>query len=125
MAVKHAQGARNGRGARILHLALGHNLTHTVVTRRSHTLVTGGLYRFVRHPLYDSAAVLAVLAVATSMTMANRFVLLTGALVFLLLAVRPRTEEDKRLARLGDAYRASRSRTGHFVPKIPGGVTSR
>jgi protein-S-isoprenylcysteine O-methyltransferase Ste14 len=103
-------------------LALGHNLTHTVVTRRSHTLVTGGLYRFVRHPLYDSAA---VLAVATSMTMANRFVLLTGALVFLLLAVRPRTEEDKLLARLGDAYRASRSRTGHFVPKITGGVTSR
>src|SRR4029434_10784679 len=85
MAVKHAQGARNGRGARILHPRAGAHLTHTVVTRRSHTLVTGGLYRFVRHPLYCSAAVLAVLAVATSMTMANRFVLLTGALVFLLL----------------------------------------
>ena len=64
--------------------ALGPDLTDTVVTRRSHTLVTRGPYRFVRHPFYDSAA---VLAVATSLMMANWFVLLTGVSVFLLLAV--------------------------------------
>jgi protein-S-isoprenylcysteine O-methyltransferase Ste14 len=95
--------------------ALGSNLTDTVVTRRSHTLVTQGPYRFVRHPFYDSAA---VLAVATSMMMANWFVLLTGGLVFLLLAVRSRTEEDKLLARFGDSYGAYQSRTGRFLPKI-------
>ena len=94
---------------------LGPNLTDTVVTRRSHTLVTRGPYRFVRHPFYDSAA---VLAVATSLMMANWFVLVTGALVFLLLAVRSRTEEDLLLARFGDAYRAYRSRTGRFVPRM-------
>ena len=94
---------------------LGPNLTDTVVTRRSHTLVTRGPYRFIRHPFYDSAA---VLVVATSLMMANWFVLLTGALVFVLLAVRSRTEEDQLLARFGDSYRAFRSRTGRFLPRM-------
>ena len=97
--------------------ALGPNLTDTVVTRRSHTLVTRGPYRFVRHPFYDSAA---VLAVATSMMMANWFVLLTGALVFLLLAARSRTEEDQLFARFGEPYRAYRTRTGRFLPRLSG-----
>ena len=33
--------------------SLGKNLTDTVVTRREHTLVTWGPYRWVRHPFYD------------------------------------------------------------------------
>jgi protein-S-isoprenylcysteine O-methyltransferase Ste14 len=102
--------------------ALGPNLTDTVVTRRSHTLVTRGPYRFVRHPFYDSAA---VLAVATSMMMANWFVLLAGLLVFLLLAVRSRTEEDMLLARFGESYQTYQSQTGRFVPRITGGATTR
>jgi protein-S-isoprenylcysteine O-methyltransferase Ste14 len=32
--------------------SLGKNLTDTVVTRRDHTLVTHGPYRWVRHPFY-------------------------------------------------------------------------
>ena len=32
--------------------SLGTNLTDTVVTRKDHTLVTSGPYRFVRHPFY-------------------------------------------------------------------------
>jgi protein-S-isoprenylcysteine O-methyltransferase Ste14 len=95
--------------------ALGPNLTNTVVTRRSHTLVTRGPYRFIRHPLYDAAA---VLAVAMSLMMANWFILVTGASAVVLLAVRSRTEEDKLLARFGDSYRAYCSQTGRFVPKI-------
>ena len=44
------------------------NLTDTVVTRKEHTLVTSGPYRWVRHPFY-SAFGLAVLA--NSVTAAN------------------------------------------------------
>lgn len=47
---------------------LGKNLTDTVVTRRQHTLVVKGPYRFVRHPFYDAVA-LAV--VANSLAAAN------------------------------------------------------
>jgi isoprenylcysteine carboxyl methyltransferase (ICMT) family protein YpbQ len=34
--------------------SLGKNLTDTVVTRREHTLVTHGPYRWVRHPILDA-----------------------------------------------------------------------
>jgi protein-S-isoprenylcysteine O-methyltransferase Ste14 len=101
---------------------LGPNLTDTVVTRRSHTLVTRGPYRFVRHPFYDSAA---VLVAATSMMMANWFMLVAGALVCLLLAVRSRIEEDQLFARFGEPYRAYRTRTGRFLPRLSGGATER
>jgi protein-S-isoprenylcysteine O-methyltransferase Ste14 len=94
---------------------LGTNLTDTVVTRRAHTLVTHGAYRWVRHPFYDAVA---LLIVAIALLAANWFVLVTGAVVFVLLAVRSRTEEAKLLARFGEPYRAYRQRTGRFVPRL-------
>lgn len=94
---------------------LGTNLTDTVVTRREHALVTSGPYRWVRHPFYDSVA---LLVLATSLMAANWFLLLTGGLVFVLMIVRTRTEEEKLQARFGDSYRAYRDRTGRYVPRI-------
>ena len=93
---------------------LGTNLTDTVVTRRAHALVTGGPYRWVRHPFYDSVA---LLVLAYALMAANWFLLLTGGLAFVLMIVRTRTEEEKLLARFGDSYRAYRDRTGRFLPK--------
>jgi len=94
---------------------VGTNLTDTVVTRRAHTVVTHGPYRWVRHPFYDAMALL-ILAIA--LIVANWFVLVTGAVVFGLLAVRSRTEEANLLARFGEPYRAYRQTTGRFVPKL-------
>jgi protein-S-isoprenylcysteine O-methyltransferase Ste14 len=93
---------------------LGKNLTDTVVTRQKHTLVIHGPYRWVRHPFYDSAA---LLMVAVSLIAANWFLLLTGGLAFVLLVVRTRTEEEKLLARFGEPYRAYMKRTGRFLPR--------
>jgi protein-S-isoprenylcysteine O-methyltransferase Ste14 len=94
---------------------LGPNLTDTVVTRREHTLVTTGPYRWVRHPFYDAAG-LAILA--NSLIAANWFLLMTGGLAFILMIVRTETEEKHLLARFGDSYRAYMARTGRFVPRI-------
>ena len=94
---------------------LGTNLTDTVVTRREHALVTGGPYRWVRHPFYDSVA---LLVLATARMAANWSFLLTGGSVFVLMMVRTRTEEEKLLARFGDSYQAYREQTGRFLPKI-------
>ena len=94
---------------------LGKNLTDTVVTRREHTLVTGGPYRWVRHPFYDSVA---LCVLANSLAAANWFLFLTGGLAFVLMIVRTRTEEEKLLARFGDSYRVYMDRTGRFLPKI-------
>src|SRR5262245_65474137 len=35
---------------------LGRNVTDTVVTRKDHTLVTSGPYRYMRHPFYVAFA---------------------------------------------------------------------
>src|SRR5688572_23031958 len=94
--------------------SLGPNLTDTVVTRRAHTLVTRGPYRWVRHPFYDC---LALLIVASSLTAANWFLFVTGGLVLLLIVHRTRTEEENLLARFGDSYRAYMRQTGRFVPR--------
>jgi len=100
---------------------LGTNLTDTVVTRREHTLVTTGPYRWVRHPFYTS---LALFVLGTSLIAANWFLLAAGVVFFALMVVRTRTEEQKLLARFGHEYREYMARTGRFVPKIGGTDTA-
>jgi protein-S-isoprenylcysteine O-methyltransferase Ste14 len=92
---------------------LGRNLTDTVVTRREHTLVSSGPYRWVRHPFYDAVA-LSVLAAA------NWFLLGTGGLVVVLLVARTRREEERLALRFGDSYRSYIARTGRFLPRLRG-----
>lgn len=101
--------------------SLGPNLTDTVVTRKAHALVTTGPYHSVRHPFYDSAA---LLVSGSALAAANWFILLTGTIVFVLLALRTVTEEEHLLARFGERYRVYRATTGRFLPRLSGGQTS-
>jgi len=96
---------------------LGKNLTDTVVTRRVHTMVSAGPYRWVRHPFYVSVA---LCALANGLAAANWFLLLTGSVVVTLLVLRTRTEEEKLLLRFGDSYRIYMEQTGRFLPRIRG-----
>ena len=93
---------------------LGKNLTDTVVTRQTHTLILHGPYRWVRHPFYDSAA---LLALAISLIVANWFFFVAGAVLFGLFIIRTRTEEENLVTRFGESYRAYIERTGRFLPK--------
>ena len=95
--------------------SLGKNLTDTVVTRKEHTLVTRGPYRWVRHPFYVCAG---LLIFASSLVAANWFIFAGVAAFMLLIVVRTRTEEEKLLARFGDGYRAYMEQTGRFWPKF-------
>ena len=95
--------------------SLGKNITDTVVTRRDHTLVTTGPYRWVRHPFYlaGGAAI-----VANSLVTANWFLALTSGLAFGLIVLRTRIEEEKLIERFGDDYRSYMNRTGRFLPRL-------
>ena len=95
--------------------SLGANLTDTVVTRKAHTLVTRGPYRWVRHPFYDA---LASFILAMGLLAANWFILLSGTIVFILLAIRSKTEEAQLLNRFGEPYQTYRENTGRFLPKL-------
>ena len=95
--------------------ALGRNLTDTVVTRREHTLVTRGPYRWIRHPFYVA---MALVTLASALIAANWFIFISGVVVLSLLALRSRVEEEQLAARFGDAYLDYRRRTGRFLPKL-------
>lgn len=95
--------------------SLGKNLTDTVVTRREHTLVQHGPYKWVRHPFYGSAA---VLVVGMSLITANGFFPVSGAVLLALLVIRTTTEEENLVRRFGDSYRAYMKQTGRFFPRF-------
>jgi protein-S-isoprenylcysteine O-methyltransferase Ste14 len=95
--------------------SLGKNLTDTVVTRTHHTLVTTGPYRWIRHPFYTCAA---LVGLTVTLVSANAFFLVTGGLIFLLLALRTRVEQANLLSRFGEDYRRYMDRTGRFLPRL-------
>ena len=95
--------------------SLGNNLTDTVVTRREHSLVTHGPYRWVRHPFY---VVLFLWVLSFSLLTANWLLALVGGATLTMLVVRTRIEEAKLIERFGDEYRAYARRTGRFFPLL-------
>ena len=95
--------------------SLGKNLTDTVVTRREHSLVTRGPYRWVRHPFYVCAG---LLVFASSVMAANWFLFAASTVFLALIVLRTRKEEANLLARFGDDYRAYLERTGRFWPRF-------
>ncbi len=95
--------------------SLGKNITDTVVTRREHTLVTTGPYRFVRHPFYVAAA---LATTANSLVAANWFLALTGVVAVFLLVIRTSTEEGHLIRRFGEKYTAYMETTGRFLPRF-------
>lgn len=99
---------------------LGTNLTDTVVTRKAHTLVTQGPYRWVRHPFYDA---MALLFFAIGLIAANWFIITAGALIFVLAAVRSNTEEEHLLKRFGEPYENYRKSTGRFIPRFRSNIS--
>jgi protein-S-isoprenylcysteine O-methyltransferase Ste14 len=94
-------------------VTLGTNLTDTVVTRKAHTLVTNGPYRWIRHPFYASVG---FSMLANALAAANWFLLVTGIGLMGLFAVRTGREEAHLLARFGEPYRRYQERTGRFWP---------
>jgi protein-S-isoprenylcysteine O-methyltransferase Ste14 len=95
--------------------ALGKNLTDTVVTRAAHTLVVHGPYRWIRHPLYSSAA---LVIPALALIAANWFLLALGVAVLCVIVMRTRIEEENLVARFGDGYQKYMDRTGRFLPRL-------
>ncbi len=95
--------------------SLGKNLTDTVVTRREHTLVTHGPYRWVRHPFY---VVVFLWGLSLSLLTANWLLALLGVAAVTMLVIRTRVEEAKLAERFGDEYRDYARRTGRFFPLL-------
>jgi len=95
---------------------IGHNISETVLTKKTHELVTNGPYRWVRHPLY---AVAPLMLIAVSLLAANWFIggMTLIALVMIVLVIIPK-EEANLIETFGDDYRAYMKRTGRLFPRL-------
>jgi protein-S-isoprenylcysteine O-methyltransferase Ste14 len=93
--------------------ALGRNWGNQVIIYQDHTLVTGGMYRIVRHPLYAS---LIWMFIGASLVFQNWASLLATLFVFLPAMFYRGKLEEKALAAQFPGYAEYRDRTGMFFP---------
>jgi len=81
---------------------------------RNNRLITGGMYRLSRNPLYASLLLFLLPGVGLIM---NSWIVITASIVGYLLFRKSIHEEDEQLERLfGDDYRKYRERTSGFFP---------
>lgn len=98
------------------HRQLGKNWSVTLEIRDSHKLVTDGLYRYVRHPMYSSFW---LWAIAQAFLIPNFVAGLAGVVgVGLLYFHRVGHEEAMMRETFGEAYDAYAARTGRVIPRI-------
>jgi protein-S-isoprenylcysteine O-methyltransferase Ste14 len=95
--------------------ALGRGLTATPLPNEHAQLRTGGLYRFVRHPIYGG---LLLAAAAITVGSGSVFRLVVFVALVVLLSLKARWEETRLSARFG-GYAAYAARTPRFVPFLP------
>jgi protein-S-isoprenylcysteine O-methyltransferase Ste14 len=98
------------------HRDLGRYWSVTLEIRRTHELVTTGVYRHVRHPMYSAFF---LWAVAQALLLPNWIAGLAGLVGFgTLFAFRIGSEERMMEEQFGDAYRAYAARTRRIIPGI-------
>lgn len=95
--------------------SIGSGITPTSATRTEHKLVTNGIYRWIRHPLYTVGS---SFIVSFGMMADNWFIAMFGILAFILMAIRTPKEEANLIEKFGDEYREYMQRTGRFLPKL-------
>lgn len=94
---------------------IGKNITDTVETRKNHELITTGIYRHIRHPLYTTGF---CFFVGLGLLSSNWLILLFSFVVLITLYVRTFTEEKKLIEEFGNRYVDYMTATGKFLPKI-------
>ncbi|MCC6297801.1 MAG: isoprenylcysteine carboxylmethyltransferase family protein [Anaerolineales bacterium] len=95
--------------------SIGSGITPTSATRKEHKLVTRGIYKYIRHPLYTIGS---TFIISFGMMADNWFIALLGALAFIGMAIRTPKEEANLISKFGDEYRDYMKRTGRFLPKL-------
>jgi protein-S-isoprenylcysteine O-methyltransferase Ste14 len=102
--------------------ALGRNWGNQVIIYEDHSLVTGGIYRIVRHPLYAS---LIWMFLGASLVFQNWAALLATVLIFLPGMYYRAQQEEKALAAQFPGFKEYRNQTGMFFPMAMGPETVR
>lgn len=98
------------------HADLGRNWSAILQIRPEHTLVTNGIYRHIRHPMYAAHL---LWAIAQGLLLENWLAGWAFLVVFVpLYLIRAPKEEQMMLEQFGEQYRQYISRTGGIIPRF-------
>ena len=98
------------------HVDLGRNFMPTVQLKKEHALVTQGVFRLIRHPIYAAHAVWGIAQVL----LLQNWIAGLSMLVFLLplYLVRVPREEQMMLEHFGEEYGVYMSQNDRIIPKF-------
>lgn len=94
---------------------LGRRFSGLVAIQSGHTLVTGGIYRLIRHPSYLG---LFVSTLGWALAFRSLIGVLLTALMIVPLIARIRAEEALLSSQFGEEYEAYRRRTWRLIPGL-------
>jgi len=87
----------------------------TLVTREGHRLISHGIYRYMRHPIYFGVIIICFAVPVYAPSLYGFFVMSALIPIFL---IRIRIEEAMLVEELGDAYRAYQDGTKKLIPFV-------
>lgn len=97
------------------HMDLKTNWSPTLEIRQDHTLITNGIYRYIRHPMYASQW---LWVIAQILLLQNWLAGPINLLLFIpFYFLRVRAEEKMMLDTFGDQYRSYMQKVGGVLPK--------
>ena len=98
------------------HADLGTNWSITLEVREQHRLITQGVYRHIRHPMYLA---LALYSIGQALVIPNWVAGPSNLIAFaILFALRLRAEERMMVEEFGDEYAAYSARTKRLIPGV-------
>lgn len=98
------------------HLDLGVNYSQDLEIKEEHVLVTGGIYKYIRHPMYTAGFLISIAQIGLLQNWIAGF---SGVIVlsfFYLLRVP--VEEEMMIKAFGEDYLSYRSQTKRLIPFI-------
>ena len=98
------------------HADLGRNWSPHVEIMKSHSLVTEGVFHYIRHPMYAAHWLWGIAQVLLLQNWIAGFVMMVS--LFPLYLVRVPREEKMMLDHFGEEYRLYMNRTGRIVPRL-------
>ena len=99
----------------VAHLTLRRFYSSTLVIREDHQLITHGVYRFARHPIYVGAM---MVCIGVPLCVSSLHGLLIMSALIPLVLNRMRIEERMLTEEFGDRYRKYKEATSKLIPFI-------
>jgi len=98
------------------HHDLGRHWTVTVALRDDHELITSGVYRYIRHPMYSAHLIWAIAQIMILHNWIAGYSFLIVQIPFYLIRIK--NEEAMMIEQFGDAYKTYMEETARFIPKL-------